>query len=80
MGKNANGAGTPPKKMPGRDLYRARYTDPNGKQKSVYGTSYKECREKWIEGYTWPGLMYATASPVICSNYYYNVVSSLTFC
>ena len=49
MGKNANGAGTPPKKMKGRDLYRARYTDASGKQKSVYDKDYNECRRKWIE-------------------------------
>lgn len=49
MGKNANGAGTPPKKMKNRDLYRARYTDSNGKQKSVYGKTYEDCRKKWIE-------------------------------
>lgn len=47
--KGANGSGTPPKKMPGRDLYRARYTDANGKQKSVYDKDYNECRKKWIE-------------------------------
>ncbi len=40
---------TPPKKIPGRDLYRARYTDANGKQKSVYDKDYNECRKKWIE-------------------------------
>ncbi len=49
MGKNANGSGTPPKKMAGRDLYRARYTDANGKQKSVYHKDYNECRKLWIE-------------------------------
>lgn len=49
MGKNANGSGTPPKKMKDRDLYRARFTDANGKQKSVYDKDYKECRKKWIE-------------------------------
>lgn len=46
MGKNANGTGTTPKKVKGRDLYRARYTDGNGKQKSVYGKTYDECRIK----------------------------------
>ncbi len=46
MTKNANGAGSKIKKMPGRDLYRARYTDGDGRQKSVYGKTYDECRQK----------------------------------
>ncbi len=49
MGKNANGAGGKIKKMPNRDLYRARYTDGNGKQRSVYGKTYEECRKKLTE-------------------------------
>lgn len=49
MSKQANGAGSKIKRMPNRDLYRARYTDPNGKQRSVYGKTYKECREKLTE-------------------------------
>lgn len=49
MSKNANGAGGKVKKMPNRDLYRARYTDANGKQKNVYGKNYDECRKKLIE-------------------------------
>ncbi len=49
MTKNPNGAGSKIKKMPGRDLYRARYTDATGKQKSVYGKTVKECREKLTE-------------------------------
>lgn len=49
MGKNANGAGGKIKKMPNRDLYRARYTDVNGKQKSVYGKTHAEGRQKLTE-------------------------------
>jgi integrase len=49
MGKHANGTGTTPKKMKNRDLYRAKYTDANGKQKSVYGKNYEDCREKLTE-------------------------------
>lgn len=49
MGKNPNGSGGKVKKMPNRDLYRARYTDANGKQKSVYGKNHDECRKKLTE-------------------------------
>lgn len=49
MGKHANGTGTTPKKMKNRDLYRAKYTDGNGKQKSVYGKTYDDCRIKLTE-------------------------------
>ena len=37
MGKNANGAGTKIDEVPNRDLYRTRYTDANGKRRTLYG-------------------------------------------
>ena len=50
MAKRANGEGTKIVKVPDRDLYKARYTDANGKRRTVYGKSKGDVREKLTEG------------------------------
>src|SRR5918994_5542891 len=50
MPKNANGEGTKIVKVPDRDLFKARYTDANGKRRTVYGKTKGEVRQKLTEG------------------------------
>ena len=50
MAKRANGEGTKIVKVPDRDLYKARYTDTNGKRRTVYGKTKSDVREKLTEG------------------------------
>ena len=49
MAKRANGEGTKIVKVPNRNLYNARYTDANGKRRTVYGKSKLAVRQKLIE-------------------------------
>lgn len=49
MAKRANGEGTKIVKVPNRDLYSARYTDTNGKRRTIYGQSRSEVRQKLTE-------------------------------
>ncbi len=49
MAKRANGEGTKIVKVPNRDLYSARYTDANGKRRTVYAKSKGEVRTKLTE-------------------------------
>jgi integrase len=49
MAKRANGEGTKIVKVPNRNLYNARFTDANGKRRSVYGKSKLVVRQKLIE-------------------------------
>jgi len=50
VAKRANGEGTKIVKVPDRDLYKARYTDTNGKRRTVYGKTKSDVREKLTEG------------------------------
>ena len=47
--KRANGEGTKIVKVPNRDLYSARYTDANGKRRTVYAKTKGEARTKLTE-------------------------------
>lgn len=49
MGKNANGAGAKIDEVPNRDLYRTRYTDANGKRRTLYGKSKGDVRQSLTE-------------------------------
>ena len=50
MAKRANGEGTKIVKVPDRNLYKARYTDANGKRRTVYGKTKGEVHTKLTEG------------------------------